>query len=53
MSGDFTSSDEYANLDPRDVVLVDALIAQQELEDTYNTDLVETIASLEIQTFSP
>ena len=52
MSADYTSSDDYMNLDPRDVTLVDALIAQQELEDNYNSDLVESIASLEIQSFT-
>ena len=52
MSADYLSSDDYANLDARDVVLVDALIAQQELEDSDDSDLVESIASLEIQTSS-
>lgn len=52
MSADYLSSDDYANLDARDVVLVDALIAQQDLEDSDDSDLVESIASLEIQTAS-
>jgi hypothetical protein len=52
MSADYTSSEDYANLDARDVVLVDALIAEQELEDNYNSDLVVSIASLYIHTFN-
>lgn len=49
MTADYTSSEDYTSLSARDVALVDALIAAQELEDSYNTDLTESIVSLEIQ----
>ena len=50
MSAEYVTSEAYTTLSARDKTIVDALIAQQELEDAYDTDLTESVMELEIQT---
>ena len=50
MSVDYDTSEAYTSLSARDKTIVDALIAQQELEDAFDSDLTESVMDLEIQT---